>query len=149
MVLDKINEQILRIMQDDGRITNSDLADQVGLSPSACLRRVQELEAQGVIKSYKAVVDKNKLGIGFTAYLSVGLSLHTKKAQNDFEKAIAKSPEVVECHNVTGAFEFLLRVETKDLATYKYFHTEVLGTLPQVNSINTFVVMDSVKDMRR
>ena len=82
------------------------------------------------------------------AYISVGLSNHTKKSQKDFERAISKSPEVIECHNVTGSFEYILRVETKDLHTYKSFHTDTLGTLPQVNSISTNVVMESPKDER-
>ena len=94
-------------------------------------------------------MDRSQLGVGFIAYISVGLSNHTKKAQKDFEKAIVKSPEVLECHNITGAFEYLLRVETADLKAYKTFHTDVLGTLPQVSSISSYVVMESAKDERQ
>ena len=146
--LDQIDRKILRELASEGRISNIELADRVGLSPSACLRRVQELERSGVIKGYRAVVDPAKLGLTFLAYVTVGLSSHTKKSQGDFEAAMALAPEVRECHNITGTIEYLLRVETQDLAAYKHFHTEVLGVLPQVHSITTYVLMDSPKDER-
>jgi len=88
------------------------------------------------------------MGIGCIAYVAVGLSDHTKAAQLAFEQAITLSPEVKECHNVTGSYEYLLRIETANLISYKTFHTDVLGVLPQVNSITTVVVMDSPKDLR-
>jgi DNA-binding Lrp family transcriptional regulator len=146
--MDQINRRILRELTRDGRISNLDLADRVGLSPSACLRRVQELEREGVITGYRAVLSPAAMGIGFTAYLGVGLGEHTKAAQQAFERAVARAPEVVECHNVTGTIEYLLRVECADLPSYKRFHTDVLGTLPHVTSITSYVVMDSPKDAR-
>lgn len=145
---DAINRRILRELTRNGRISNLELADKVGLSPSACLRRVQELEREGVITGYRAVTDKSRLGIGFTAYVAVGLNNHTKASQEAFERAISRSDEVVECHNVTGTVEYLLRVEAADLAAYKVFHTDILGTLPQVNAITSYVVMGSPKDLR-
>ena len=146
--LDAINNRILHELTIDGRVSNAELADRVGLSPSACLRRVQELERGGVIKGYRAVLDRAALGTGFTAFIAVGLSDHTKHSQKAFEESIVTAPEVRECHNITGVFEYLLRVECSDLAAYKEFHTETLGTLPQVNSITTYVVMESPKDER-
>lgn len=146
--LDNINNRILHELVQDGRMSNAELADRVGLSPSACLRRVQELEREGVISGYRAQLNHAALGVGFTAYIAVGLSDHTKAAQEAFERSIVVSPEVRECHNITGAFEYLLRVEVADLNAYKVFHTDVLGTLAQVNSITTYVVMDSPKDER-
>lgn len=148
MKIDRYNEQILHHIKQDGRIPNNQLAELVGLSPSACLRRVQELENEGVIKYYRAVIDRTKLGINFVAYVTVGLKTHTKDAQLAFEKAMSQAQEVLECHNVTGAYEYLLRVETTDLVSYKTFHTYVLGDLPQVSTISTHVVMDSCKDER-
>lgn len=145
---DPLNEKILRELSRDGRLSNLLLAERVGLSPSACLRRVQELERRGVIKGYRAVLDPAQTGRGFVAYITVGLSQHTKASQSDFERAIAWAPQVRECHNVTGTIEYLLRVEVADLAAYKHFHTEILGTLPQVNAISTYVVMESPKDER-
>lgn len=146
--LDDIDHRILRELQRDGRQSNLALADRVGLSPSACLRRVQVLEKEGVIRGYRAVLDPGRMGIGFVAYVTVGLGTHTKAAQEAFERAIARAPEVRECHNITGTVEYLLRVEAADLAGYKHWHTEVLGVLPQVRSITTYVVMGSPKDER-
>ena len=146
--IDAIGRKILRELSTDGRISNLELAERVGLSPSACLRRVQELERGAVIKGYRARLDPAKLGYTFIAYVTVGLSRHTKDAQEDFEAAMALAPEVRECHNITGAIEYLLRVEATDLVAYKHFHTEVLGVLPQVNAITTYVLMGSPKDER-
>jgi DNA-binding Lrp family transcriptional regulator len=146
--LDRIADRILQELTRDGRISNLELASRVGLSPSACLRRVQELERAGIITGYRARIDPAALGQGFLAYVTVGLSTHTKAAQEGFERAMRAAAEVRECHNVTGAFEYILRVECADLAAYKAFHTDTLGTLPQVTSITTYVVIGSPKDER-
>lgn len=146
--MDRIDRRILQELSTDGRVTNAELADRVGLSPSACLRRVQELERSGVITGYRAVLNRAALGGGFTAYVAVGLSQHTREEQHAFQEAISRSEAVRECHNVTGAIEYLLRVEVGDLAAYKHFHTEVLGALPQVSTITSYIVMESTKDER-
>lgn len=149
VVMDKFDERILRELQLDGRVSNVELAERVGLSPSATLRRVQELERRKVIKGYRAVLDKPQLNVGFVAYVSIGLNNHTKKSQRSFEEHVRFANEVVECHNITGMNEYLLRVETQDLAAYKRFHEDVLGECQQVQSITTMVVMDSPKDERQ
>jgi DNA-binding Lrp family transcriptional regulator len=146
--IDPIDDRILQELSRDGRQSNLALAARVGLSPSACLRRVQALERQGAIRGYRAVIDPAARGAGFAAFLTVGLKEHTKHAQEAFERAIARAPEVRECHNVTGAVEYILRVETADLAAYKRLHTEVIGALPQVASLTTYVIMGSPKDER-
>ncbi|MBO6549053.1 MAG: Lrp/AsnC family transcriptional regulator [Rhizobiales bacterium] len=146
--IDKIDRRILRELELDGRISNADLATRVGLSPSACLRRVQELERRKIILGYKAVLDRSYVGGGFTVLVTVGLSRHLKTDQEAFEKAMKAAPEVRECHNVSGAIEYFLRVEVADLEAYKYFHTEVLGTVPQVSSITSYICMASAKDER-
>ncbi|UMA65235.1 Lrp/AsnC family transcriptional regulator [Roseivivax marinus] len=146
--MDETDRRILRELTRDGRQSNLALADRVGLSPSATLRRVAALEREGVIRGYRAVLSPDKMGVGFAAYVTVGLNTHTKAAQEAFERAMARAPEVRECHNVTGAVEYLLRVEAADLAAYKVFHTDVLGTLPQVHAITSYVVMGSPKDDR-
>lgn len=146
--IDDINRRILHHLSRDGRIANTELADRVGLSPSACLRRVQELERAGVISGYRAVLDPQAMGHGFLAYVTVGLNEHTRAAQLAFERAMGLCDEVRECHNITGAVEYLLRVEAADLQAYKAFHTDKLGTLPQVRQITTHVVMGSSKDER-
>ena len=146
--IDAIGGKILRELSRDGRLTNLDLARRVGLSPSACLRRVQELERQGVITGYRAVLDTAAMGTGFLAYVLVGLSKHTKEDQLAFEAAMSAALEVRECHNVTGTVEYILRVEARDLPSYKHFHTEVLGQVPPVASITSYIVMGSPKDDR-
>lgn len=146
--IDAVNQRILHELSRNGRLPNLELAERVGLSPSSCLRRVQELERAGVITGYRAVIDPAKVGVGLVAYVAVGLNQHTKAAQEAFERAIARAREVRECHNITGTVEYLLRVEAADLAAYKHWHTEVLGVLPQVHSVTTYVVLDSPKDER-
>ncbi len=146
--MDEKDRQILQVLSRDGRVSNLDLAERVALSPSATLRRVQALEAAGVIAGYRAVLDPAAMGIGFIAYITVGLGLHTKAAQAAFETALARADEVRECHNITGTVEYLLRVEVPDLVAYKRFHTDILGALPQVATITTYVVMGSPKDLR-
>ena len=146
--LDRIDAKILQELSTEGRLPNTELADRVGLSPSACLRRVQELERSGVIRGYRAVIDPRAVDRAFVAYVAVGLSDHSKKSQSAFERAVSRATEVTECHNITGTVEYLLRVEVADLDAYKVFHTDVLGTLAQVTAITTYVVMDSPKDER-
>ena len=145
---DRINANILRALSQDGRISNLQLAEQVGLSPSACLRRVQELERTGVIKGYRARLDPAQTGRAYVVYVAVGLAEHTKAAQTGFEQAMARAEEVTDSHNVAGAFEYMLRVEVADLPAYKAFHTEILGTVPHVRSITSYMVMGTPKDMR-
>ncbi|GEN98789.1 hypothetical protein NSE01_06220 [Novosphingobium sediminis] len=101
--MDAIDSKILRELEVEGRISNLQLAERVGLSPSACLRRVQALEASGVIKGYRAVLDRTKLGAGVTIFVMVGLGGQLKADALGFEAAMAAAPEVRECHNVTGA----------------------------------------------
>jgi Lrp/AsnC family transcriptional regulator, leucine-responsive regulatory protein len=146
--LDHISEHILRILDRDGRISNLELAERVGLSPSACLRRVQDLEKRGVITGYRAITDRTKRGMGFVAYVTVGLSRHTKTTQEEFERLMRAAPAVRECHNITGTVEYLLRVEVPDLPAYKRFHTDYMGAFPHLGTITTMVVMGSPKDER-
>ena len=148
MKKDNINNRILHELRRNGRIANAELAEKVGLSPSACLRRVQELERSGVISGYRAVINNQAVGLGFIAYVGVGLNEHSTRSQLAFEQALEFIAEVKECHNVTGSYEYLLRVETVDLKAYKSFHADVLGSIPQVRTITSHVVMDSPKDER-
>ncbi len=148
MDIDAINTRILSILEGDGRISNIDLAARVGLSASACLRRVQELERSGVITGYRAVLDRTTMGAALTVFVTVGLSGQLAKDARAFERAMDASPLVRECHNVTGSVEYLLRVEVASLASYKEFHAEILGTLPQVLSITSHICLGSSKDQR-
>lgn len=147
-MIDENDRAILRVLEQDGRISNTALAQKVGLSQSACLRRVQALEESGIIKGYRAVLDRAKMGAGLKVYVGVGLSRHLKADQIAFERAMLAAKEVRECHNVSGTIEYMLHVEVTDLAAYKHFHTDVLGTVEQVASITSYFVMASSKDER-
>lgn len=144
--IDQISRNILHHLEHDGRVANVELAKRVGLSSSACLRRVQELERSGIIKGYRAVLDRAKLDGGFIIFVAVGLSRHQKGDQDAFEKAMLAAPEVRECHNVSGDIEYMLKVEVSDLAAYKKFHTETLGTCPELNNITSYIAMSSPKN---
>ena len=146
--MDRFDERILQELKLNGRLSNVELATLIGLSPSATLRRVQELEHNKTIVGYRAILNSVKQGIEFIAYVEIGLSDHSNAAQKHFELSIEGAKEVVECHNITGSKEYLLRVETTSLSAYKQFHSEVLGSNKQVQSISTSVVMDSPKDLR-
>jgi DNA-binding Lrp family transcriptional regulator len=146
--IDKINNRILQELENDGRVSNIELAQRVGLSPSACLRRVQELERSGVITGYRAVLNRDAVGSGFTVFAAISLSDHSRQSQRDFERVVDAAQEVKECHNITGNYEYLLRVEVADLAAYKAFHLNVLGTAPLVRGITSYIVMESPKDDR-
>ena len=144
--IDAFNDKILQTLQTNGRISNIDLAKAVGLSPSACLRRVQELERSGVIQGYRAVIKPKAIGRDVVVFVMVGLCGHLKKDALAFEAAMALAPEVSECHNITGSVEYLLRVEVADLSAYKAFHSDRLGTLSMVGTIKSHIVLGASKD---
>ena len=146
--IDLTDERILRALAHDARITNAELAKRANLSASATSRRVADLERRGVIRGYRAVLDRAATDRGFAAYVAVGLSDHSKPAQERFERSIAAAAQVRECHNITGTFEYLLRVEVADIAAYKTFHTDILGALAEVKAITSYIVMGSPKDER-
>jgi len=148
ITMDGIDRRILRKLESNARISNSELAESVGLSASACLRRVQSLEQSGVILGYRAVLNRAAIGAGFTVLVGVGLARHLKTDQEAFEAAMNAADEVRECHSIAGSIEYLLRVEVADLDAYKRFHTEVLGTVNEVRSIVSNIVMASPKDQR-
>ena len=114
---------------------NSELAEIIGLSPSAYLRRVQELESSGLIKGYRTILDSESMGKSFIAYVEFGLNEHSTESQLAFEQAINLAAEVKECHDVTGAFEYLLCIETKDIRSFKKFHTDILGVVSRVSRL--------------
>lgn len=144
--IDSFNASILHHLQKDGRMSNIDLAKQVGLSPSACLRRVQDLERRGILKGYRAIIDRKALGQDVVVFVLVGLSGHLRKDSLAFEAAMDQAPEVQECHNITGSVEYLLRVEVADLSAYKAFHSDRLGTLSMVGSITSHIALGTSKD---
>ena len=146
--IDRYSEEILLILERSGRLTNIELARRVGLSPSACLRRVQDLERLGVIKGYRAIIDRSALSPRITVFVTVGLEKQLHKDAHAFERAMNTAPQVLECHNIAGNVEYLLRVEVGDLTEYKNFHAYTLGQLPQVRSITSHFCLETSKDLR-
>jgi DNA-binding Lrp family transcriptional regulator len=145
MKIDEIDRKIIDELIGNGRLSNVELSERVGLSPSGCLRRVGELEKSGVILGYRAVVDPRALSQELTVFTAIGLSDHSRAALETFESIIAIYPQVTECHCVTGTMEYFLRVQVADLNSYKAFHTDILGEIPNVSQINSHVVMSTPK----
>ncbi|CAN7537353.1 Lrp/AsnC family transcriptional regulator [Polaromonas sp. LjRoot131] len=147
--LDKLDRQILRKLQDDGRATYDQLAEQVGLSPSAVLRRVKRLEENGVIDRYVALVKPEAVGLGLTAYLNVRLEKHTESHKRNpmdlFRASVQTWPEVAECAALTGEMDYLLRVLVEDMAHYSRFIMDTLLKHPSVQDCKTSFVLDRVK----
>jgi Lrp/AsnC family leucine-responsive transcriptional regulator len=147
--LDKLDRQILRSLQADGRATYDQLAEQVSLSPSAVLRRVKRLEESGVIDRYVALIKPEKVGLGLTAYLNVRLEKHTESHKRNprdlFRASVQAWPEVVECAALTGEMDYFLRVVVEDMAHYSRFVMDTLLKHPSVQDCKTSFVLDRVK----
>lgn len=147
--LDKLDRQILRSLQADGRATYDQLAEQVSLSPSAVLRRVKRLEETGVIDRYVALVKPEKVGLGLTAHLNVRLEKHTESHKRNpmdlFRASVQAWPEVVECAALTGEMDYFLRVVVEDMAHYSRFVMDTLLKHPSVQDCKTSFVLDRVK----
>ncbi len=147
--LDKLDRHILRSLQQDGRATYDQIAEQVGLSPSAVLRRVKRLEEARVIDRYVALVKPESVGLGLTAYISVRLEKltegHKRNPMDVFRASVQAWPEVVECAAMTGEMDYLLRLVVRDMAHYSHFIMDTLLKHPSVQDCKTSFVMDRVK----
>lgn len=145
MNLDKFDRNILKSLQRDGRISNVELAQRVGLSESACLRRVRALENAGIIKGYVAVLDEKKLGRSGTAFVQIALNREVQSELAAFEQAVAHIPEVMECYLMTGEFDYLLRLVVSDMADFERLHNEALTRLPGVSRVNSSIAIRAVR----
>ena len=143
--LDEIDRQILAALQTDGRITNVALAEQVGISPPPCLRRVRALEEARVIRGYRAILDPKALGYEVTVFAMVGLTSQAEADLKAFEQAVAGWPIVRECHMLNGEIDFLLKIVTQDLDEFQSFLTEKLTAAPNVASVKTAFTIRSAK----
>ncbi|MFK8252120.1 Lrp/AsnC family transcriptional regulator [Ancylobacter terrae] len=137
MNLDAIDAHIVRLLRSDGRMSNAKLAEEVGLSPSACLRRLRHLEESGVIRGYAAIIDEPVDGDVAVVITQITLDRQTEDYLNRFEAAVRKCPEVRECYLMTGLSDYVLRVETHNAADYERIHKEVLSRLPGVARIQS------------
>ncbi|MCK5201859.1 MAG: Lrp/AsnC family transcriptional regulator [Spirochaetales bacterium] len=144
--LDKINRKILGLLQQNSSITNSDLSKVVGLAPATTLERVKKLEASGIIKGYVALVDQKKIGKPITAFVEISMVNHSAAAIKEFSKKIIELPEVLECHHLAGDKDFLLKVVTEDIETYRNFAMDKLAAIPGIGNVCTLFTLDTIKD---
>jgi Lrp/AsnC family leucine-responsive transcriptional regulator len=154
--LDKTDRKILSILQEDGRLSNQDVAERVSLSPSPCLRRIKRLEEAGVIRQYVALLDPDKLGLGLLAYVNVRLEKHAEGPGNarvpatsprfDFAQAVGTWPEVVDCYAMTGEMDFLLRVHVEDMEHFSRFMMGSLLRHPAVLDVKSSFALQRIKE---
>lgn len=143
--LDAIDRAILRELQDDGRLTNVELAQRVHLSPSACLRRVKQLEDAGVIARYAALLNPRAVGQHGTSFTIINLESMNTPLLEAFEHAVRSEPRVLDCYYVAGSNDYLIRFAYRDAEDLERFHTEVLMRLPGVARSNSMLVLRTVK----
>lgn len=143
--LDKTDLQILKILQENGRITIKELARKVHLSPTPVFERVHRMESSGIIERYTTVLNATRLGQGFIVFCSVKLRRMGKEIANDFVDRIKNIPEVAECYNISGEYDYLLKIYAPDMRYYNEFCINILGTIESLGSIQSSFVMNSIK----
>jgi len=144
-MLDETDTIILTTLQEDGRITNSRLAQKVGLSPPAVLERVRRLESSGVIKRYVALLDHERAGFGVETMVMVCLSHHQISSLREVKERLTKMDEVLECYQLTGEIDFLLKVAVKDMHSYTDFVNNKLSGIPGIQNVKTSFVLETLK----
>ncbi|MGI9371539.1 MAG: Lrp/AsnC family transcriptional regulator [Hyphomicrobiales bacterium] len=142
---DRVDIKLLRLLQQNGRLSNTELADAVNLSPSPCLRRLKRLEKEGVISRYVALVDQKAVGLPVSVFVSVKLERQREDAMAHFDAEIARYPEVLECYLMTGSRDYLLRVVAADLEAYEKFLKDKLTRIEGVSSIESSFALNQVK----
>ena len=143
--LDKTDLQILRTLQDNARLTTKELAARVNLSSTPVFERLKRLEAQGYIKKYMAVIDAEKLNQGFVVFCKVKLRRMNREIALDFTRIVQEIPEVSECYNTSGSYDYLLKIHAHDMKAYQEFLINVLGKIESLGSVESTFVMDEVK----
>jgi Lrp/AsnC family leucine-responsive transcriptional regulator len=143
--LDAIDTRIIAALQADGRLSNHQLAERIGLSPSPCLRRVKRLEREGCIEAYRAVLHRDRVGLGFTAFVTVKIEGHADLAADALQNAIVAMPEVVACHMVSGDSDYLLEVVVPDRESYQAFLVGKLLDLPIIKEVRSNIAIQPLK----
>ena len=144
--VDRIDRNILRALQKEGRLTNADLSERVNVSPATCHRRTQRLFEEGYIESVNARINPEKIGLGALAMVGVVLDRSTPESFGEFEAAVAKMPVILDCNLVAGDFDYLLKIRVRDMNDFNKLHGEQLIALPGVRQTRTFFVMKEVKN---
>lgn len=143
--LDAIDCRIITALQDNGRLSNVELAEKVGLSPSPCLRRVKRLEEDGYIEAYRAALQRSRVGLGFSVFVGVKIDSHANDQAMVFERSIVAMPEVVSCHLVSGEADYFLEVVVPDLEHYQQFLVGRLLNLPIVREVRSNIAIQTLK----
>jgi Lrp/AsnC family leucine-responsive transcriptional regulator len=143
--IDSLDQRILEILQLDGRLPNTTLADRVHLTPSPCLRRVTALEQAGMITGYRAHLDRDAVGLGLTVFVGVKVTGHSREVAERMEQAVADLPEVISCHLLSGPVDFQLEVVVPDLAAYERLLLDKLLSLPSVTDLSSNIAIRTVK----
>jgi len=143
--LDEFDRRIITALQADGRLSNVELAERIGLSPSPCLRRVKRLEQEGYIDSYRAMLRRNQVGLGFTVFVGVKIDGHANDRAGGFEDAVVVMPEVIACHMVSGDVDYLLEVIVPDLEHYQKFLIGKLLALSIVREVRSSIALQTLK----
>ena len=146
--IDEIDKKILLILQSRAKITNAKLSEEIGLSPAPTLERVKKLEQLGIITSYHAKLNTEKIGLGVTTFVLATLNGHNRANIEGFIEEIDKIPEVIECHHITGAGDFILKVISKDIASYQKLMLEKVSDIKQVDNMQSMVVLSTFKDSK-
>ncbi|PHK95471.1 ArsR family transcriptional regulator [Pseudoroseomonas rhizosphaerae] len=142
---DRTDRMILSVLQREGRITNLELAERVGLSPTATSERMRRLLREGFVTGFGARLDPHRLGFGLLVFVEVLLDKTTPDVFTRFAEAVNRAPEVLECHMVAGGFDYLVKTRVRDMAAYRRFLGDVLLALPGVRETRTYAVMEEVK----
>lgn len=143
--LDQIDHKILKHLQENARITNAELADRVGLSPTPCLRRLRRLENDGIIQGYHTEINREALGVNVTVIILVKLEREDDKTLREFEKAIKARSEVIECYLVTGKFDYFIRVVVPSLGAYEAFLSETMLRMPNIATVESSFTLREVE----
>ncbi|MCZ4279381.1 Lrp/AsnC ligand binding domain-containing protein [Kiloniella laminariae] len=144
--LDRIDRNILRVLQEDGRISNVELARRVNLSPTPCLERVRRLEQSNYIKGYMATLNPAKINVNLLVFVQITLEKTTSAFFEEFKTTIMQIPEVLECHMVSGGFDYLIKVRAADMTEYRGILGDKLAAAPGVSQTHSYVVMEEVKN---
>ena len=147
--LDRIDLKILSLLQENARITQTALADAIGLSHTPCSERVKRLEQQGIITGYYTRLNPRRLKLGLLVFVEITLTRTSSDAFEAFSTAVLRLPQVLECHLVSGNFDYLIKARVADMAAYRKLLGETLLTLPNVSDSRTYVVMEEVKESSR
>jgi len=145
--LDRFDQEIMAILSVEGRLPVTDLAKRIGISKSPCQVRLKRLQDKGYIRGFRAILDPGKLGREHVAFVEVRLSDTREKALQQFNRAVLKIPEVEQCHMIAGSFDYLLKVRTADILSFRRTLGESITMLPHVASSSSFVAMEAVKDV--